>query len=58
MKINVEKYKQYYFDVAKHILLTPSPSGYYKEVMQVVKNYAIDIFKDDLVLLKSGKINN
>lgn len=25
---------------------------------QSIKNYAIDIFKDDLVLLKSGKINH
>ena len=40
MKFNPEKYKDFYFEVATRILNTPSPSGYYKEVMEVVKEYA------------------
>ena len=40
MNFNPEKYKDFYFETAKKLLLTPSPSGYYKEVMQVVKDYA------------------
>lgn len=43
MKKIVEKYKQYYFDVATKLLKTPSPSGYYKEIMSVVKAYADEL---------------
>lgn len=38
-----DKYKNYYFDVAKRLLLTPSPSGYYREIMGVIKEYADEL---------------
>ena len=40
MPETVEKYREYYFDTVKKLLLTPSPSGYYREVMKVVKELA------------------
>lgn len=40
MKLQREMYQDYYFDVATKLLLTPSPSGYYEKVMEVVKNIA------------------
>lgn len=40
MKINVEKYKNYYFETAKEIFNTPSPTGYYTEICEVLKKYA------------------
>lgn len=43
MKFNADKYKQFYFEVATKLLTTPSPSGYYKEIMQVVKGYAEEL---------------
>ena len=43
MNFNVEKYKDFYFETAKELLQTPSPSGYYKEVMAVVKGYAEEL---------------
>ncbi len=43
MNFNVDKYKQYYFDVATKLLITPSPSGYYKDIMQIIKEYAEEL---------------
>ena len=40
MKINVRDYKQFYFDTALKIFNTPSPTGYYKEIEGVLKDYA------------------
>ncbi len=40
MKFNVEKYKEFYFTTAIRLLMTPSPSGYYGEIMNVLKEYA------------------
>ena len=39
MKLQREMYQDYYFDVATKLLLTPSPSGYYEKVMEVVKRH-------------------
>ncbi len=43
MKKLTEKYREYYFDTVKKLLAAPSPSGYYKEVMEIVKKLAEDI---------------
>lgn len=40
MKLDKEAYKQYYFDLVTRLLQTPSPTGYYKEVMEVVREVA------------------
>jgi putative aminopeptidase FrvX len=40
MKLNKDAYRQYYFDVATRLLQTPSPTGYYQEVMEVVREIA------------------
>lgn len=40
MKLNKEAYRQYYFDLAVRLLQTPSPTGYYQEVMEVVREVA------------------
>ena len=36
------QYKEYYFETVKALLAAPSPSGYYREVMEVVKRLAED----------------
>ena len=46
MKFDVEKYKKYYFDTVTELLLTPSPSGYYIEIMKVVERYAKELGAD------------
>jgi len=43
MKIDIEKYKKYYFDTVCELLATPSPSGYYEKIMKVVKRYADEL---------------
>lgn len=53
MKFNPEKYKDFYFEVATRLLSTPSPSGYYKEVMEVVKEYALT-FGAEFYLTRKG----
>lgn len=40
MSFNVDDYKEYYFNAAKDIFSTPSPSGYYREIEEVLKAYA------------------
>lgn len=40
MKIDVTKYKEYYGEVFGKIVNTPSPSGYYKEIMPLIKTLA------------------
>ena len=40
MKIDVRKYKDFYFETAKKIFNTPSPTGYYVEIEEVLKEYA------------------
>ena len=42
MNVNIENYKQYYFETVKELLLTPSPSGYYGEIMKVIERLAVD----------------
>lgn len=38
--MNVNDYKEYYFDLAKKIFGTPSPTGYTCEIMPIIKKYA------------------
>lgn len=38
MAIDIESYKQYYVDTLKRIIETPSPSGYYCEIMPLLKS--------------------
>lgn len=40
MKPNKEAYRAYYFDVVQRLLQTPSPTGYYQEVMALVQKIA------------------
>jgi len=37
MKIDFQKYKKFYFDTFSKIVNTPSPSGYNKEIMPILK---------------------
>lgn len=53
MKANLEKYRDYYFGVATKLLSVPSPSGYYREIMSVIKGYAEE-FGADFSLTKKG----
>ena len=43
MKINLNEYKEYYFNTALEIFNTPSPTGYYREIESVLKKYADDL---------------
>ena len=43
MKIDVRKYKDYYFETALKIFNTPSPTGYYREIEAVLKEYANEL---------------
>ncbi|MBP5308813.1 MAG: M42 family metallopeptidase [Clostridia bacterium] len=43
MKFDPEKYRNYYFDTVRELLATPSPSGYYEKIMQVIKRYAFEL---------------
>ena len=36
----IDEYREYYFETVKKLLDAPSPSGYYREVMSVVKTLA------------------
>lgn len=38
--IDVNKYKDYYFQTAKKIFSVPSPTGYYTEIADVIKEFA------------------
>ncbi len=38
--MNVNDYKEYYFDLAKKIFSTPSPTGYTNEIMPLIKRLA------------------
>lgn len=40
--IDVKKYKDYYFQTAKQIFEIPSPTGYYTEIAEVLKKFALD----------------
>ena len=40
MKLRKETYRDYYFDTVRRLLSTPSPTGYYREVMEVVRELA------------------
>lgn len=40
MKIEKNEYRDYYFNTVKELMACPSPSGYYREVMKIVKRYA------------------
>lgn len=40
MKIDLNKYKEFYFNTALKIFNTPSPTGYYNEIEEVIKSYA------------------
>ncbi len=40
MKDLINKYREYFFETAKKLLSVPSPSGYYREIMKVVKELA------------------
>ena len=40
MNIDVCKYKDFYFETALKIFNTPSPTGYYREIESVLKEYA------------------
>lgn len=40
MQVNINDYKDYYFKAAKDIFAAPSPSGYHREVGEVLKKYA------------------
>lgn len=42
MKFEIDFYKKYYFDTVTRLLNTPSPTGYYELVMEVVKEIAKD----------------
>ena len=41
--IDVNKYENYYFETAKKIFATPSPSGYYEEIEGVLKKFADEL---------------
>ena len=43
MKVNPEKYREYYFNTVTELLSTPSPSGYYTEIMEVLRRYAEEL---------------
>ena len=38
--IDVNKYKDYYFQTAKKIFSVPSPTGYYTEIANVIEEFA------------------
>ncbi len=40
MKIEKNEYRDYYFTMIKRLMAAPSPSGYYREVMDIVREYA------------------
>lgn len=40
MKLDKERYRQYYFDTVTRLLQTPSPTGYYREIMPLVQEIA------------------
>lgn len=40
--IDVNKYKDYYFQTAEKIFSVPSPTGYYTEIAEVIKEFADD----------------
>ena len=46
MKINLDKYKNYYFETALKIFNTPSPTGYYREIEGVLASYANELGVD------------
>ncbi len=46
MKIDPEEYKNYYFETVTELLKTPSPSGYYSEIMAVIKKYSDELGAD------------
>ena len=50
MKINLDKYKSYYFETALKIFNTPSPTGYYREIEGVLASYAKKVEKEDCKL--------
>lgn len=43
MKIDVRKYKDFYFETAKKIFNTPSPTGYYREIEEILSSYAKEL---------------
>ncbi len=43
MKINLDAYKNYYFETALKIFNTPSPTGYYREIESVIQEYANEL---------------
>lgn len=43
MNINVDSYKDYYFETAMKIFNTPSPTGYYTEIAKVLEDYAKEL---------------
>ena len=38
--IDVNKYRDYYFQTAEKIFSVPSPTGYYTEIAEVIKEFA------------------
>lgn len=53
MKTDVAKYRDFYFDTVKRIISVPSPSGYYREIMAVIREYAEELGAD-FTLTKKG----
>ncbi len=43
MKIDVRKYKDFYFEAALKIFNTPSPTGYYIEIEELLASYAKEL---------------
>ena len=41
--IDVKKYEKYYFEVARKIFNTPSPTGYYTEIADVIRELADEV---------------
>ncbi len=42
MKFDRKEFESYYFETVKKLLDAPSPSGYYKEIMPVLRELALD----------------
>ncbi len=62
MKIDVNKYKDFYFETALKIFNTPSPTGYYTEIASLLQSYAKELDveftrtnKGCFILTKKGK---
>lgn len=38
----ISNYKEYYFNVAKQLFATPSPTGYHQEIAPLIKQFAVE----------------